>query len=317
MTALNQAAYETVMELEENQADYRVGSRTIAGATVFDLGIEHPGGLVAGEMLADVCMGAAADIFVSAEPGAIGTELMVKVATDNPVEACLGCQYAGWPLAAGDFFAMTSGPIRLLRGREPVLEQLGLTERGSIAVAVMEADSYPTEEAIAKIVDECSIEPELLNILIAPTTSIAGNIQVVARSIETAMHKLHELGFDVRQVLSGTGAAPLPPPAKKSIDGIGRTNDAILYGGSVTLFVDVDQDVIDELGAKVPSNASSDFGKPFGEIFKSYDYDFYKVDPHLFSPARITFVNLRSGVSRSFGKLMPDVLKASFGCSDS
>ncbi|WP_417729820.1 methenyltetrahydromethanopterin cyclohydrolase [Rosistilla oblonga] len=314
MTQFNQAAFQTANDLEENLAEYRVGSTTIGGATLFDLGIEHRGGLVAGEMLADVCLGAAADVFAAAEPGAIGTGVVVKVATDNPVGACLACQYAGWPLSVGDYSAMVSGPIRLLRGKEQLLEKLGLSESGAIGVAVLEADTYPTEAAVLKIAEECSIEPELLTILIAPTTSIAGNIQVVARSVETAMHKLHEVGFDVNDVLSATGSAPLPPPALKSIDGIGRTNDAILYGGSVTLFVDADQAVIDEIGPKVPSNSSSDYGKTFGEIFASYEFDFFKVDPHLFSPAVVTFVNLRSGISRTFGQLRLDILEASFGC---
>lgn len=314
MTQFNQAAFQTANDLEENQAEYRVGSRTIGGATVFDLGIEHRGGLVAGEMLADICLGAAADVFAAAEPSAIGTGVVVKVATDNPVGACLACQYAGWPLSVGDYQAMVSGPIRLLRGKEPLLERLGLREKSSIGVAVLEADTFPTEAAVLQMAQECSTEPELLTLLIAPTTSIAGNIQVVARSVETALHKLHELGFDVDAVVSATGSAPLPPPAMKSIDGIGRTNDAILYGGSVTLFVDVEQSVVDAIGPQVPSSASRDYGKTFGEIFKSYDYDFFKVDPHLFSPAMITMVNLRSGISRTFGQLRPDILAASFGC---
>ena len=62
-------------------------------------------------------------------------------------------------------------------------------------------------------------------------------MQVVARSVETALHKLHEIGYDLHNVVSGFGAAPLPPVAADDLVGIGRTNDAILYGGEVTLWV--------------------------------------------------------------------------------
>ena len=34
---------------------------------------------------------------------------------------------AGWPVQCEDFFAMGSGPMRMLRGREPMLEELALS----------------------------------------------------------------------------------------------------------------------------------------------------------------------------------------------
>ena len=97
------------------------------------------------------------------------------------------------------------------------------------------------------------------------------------------------------------------------IGGIGRTNDAILYGGRVTLWVDCEQDAVDAVAESVPSIASRDYGRPFAKIFKDYDYDFYKVDPHLFSPAVVQIINRRSGLARRFGQLQTEVLRASFG----
>jgi methenyltetrahydromethanopterin cyclohydrolase len=95
---------------------------------------------------------------------------------------------------------------------------------------------------------------------------------------------------------------------------IGRTNDAILYGGMVKLEVDCDDDVIQQLGPKTPSCASPDYGRPFGEIFTRYDSDFYRIDPLLFSPAQIVFENARTGSSKhEFGTPAPDVLSESFG----
>jgi len=144
-------------------------------------------------------------------------------------------------------------------------------------------------------------------------TSLAGVVQVVARSVETAMHKLHEVGMPADSIRSGWGVAPLPPPATDAIGGIGRTNDAILYAAQVTLWSEADQTDIDRLGPRVPSDSSADHGRPFAEIFKDYEYDFYKVDPGLFSPARVEFVNLRSGLTRAFGRPDADVLRRSLG----
>jgi methenyltetrahydromethanopterin cyclohydrolase len=144
---------------------------------------------------------------------------------------------------------------------------------------------------------------------------MAGNLQVVARSIETAMHKLHELGFDVNRVRSGYGTAPLPPVAKNDLEGIGRTNDAILYGARVTLWVMGDDESIAEIAQRVPSSASASYGKPFIEIFEAAGRDFYKIDPLLFSPAQVVFQNLETGRVHIAGKVNEPVLRASFGIS--
>jgi methenyltetrahydromethanopterin cyclohydrolase len=135
---------------------------------------------------------------------------------------------------------------------------------------------------------------------------------VVARSVETALHKLHELHFDLTQVVSGFGTAPLPPVAAEEMEAIGRTNDAILYGGRVSLWVRTDDAQLAEIGPKVPSSSSPDHGETFGEIFRRYECDFYKIDAALFSPATIVFHNLSSGKSHVFGQLAPDVMRRSF-----
>ncbi len=151
-----------------------------------------------------------------------------------------------------------------------------------------------------------------MTLLVAPTASVAGGLQVVARSVETALHKLHELKFDVRRVVSAFGTAPLPPVAKNDLAAIGRTNDAILYGARVVLYVTGDDDTLRDIGPRVPSSSSADHGEPFANIFARYDYDFYKVDPHLFSPAEIVFQNVESGRAFAFGKVEPGVLSRSF-----
>src|SRR5204863_6387065 len=139
-------------------------------------------------------------------------------------------------------------------------------------------------------------------LLVAPASSLAGSLQVVARSLETALHKLDELKFNLQQVVSGMGSAPLPPIAADDLQAIGRTNDAILYGGRVVLWVRADDAQLAEVGPKVPSSASSDHGEPFAAIFERYGHDFYKIDPMLFSPAEVVIHNLQSGRTHRFGR---------------
>ena len=222
----------------------------------------------------------------------------VNVATDFPVLACMASQYAGWPLAEGDYFAMCSGPARSLRGREDVLKELDVIHQSDVAVGVLETSTVPTEEAIAKFASDCSVSESNVTLCVARTASLPGTIQVVARSVETAMHKLHELGFDLLSVKSGNGSAPLPPIAGDDLTALGWTNDAILYGGCVNLSVDTDDEAITSILDRVPSSSSSDFGTPFLDIFNSYDKDFYKIDKLLFSPAKVVINNLRSGNSK-------------------
>jgi methenyltetrahydromethanopterin cyclohydrolase len=156
------------------------------------------------------------------------------------------------------------------------------------------------------------VQADGLTLLVAPTSSQAGTLQIVARSIETALHKLHELKFDLHRVESGWGTAPLPPVAADFLSAIGRTNDAILYGGHAQLYVRGDDESLQQIGPQIPSGASPSHGRPFKEIFAAAGNDFYKIDRALFSPAIVTLVNLDTGHTFRFGKLEPAVIEASF-----
>jgi len=90
---------------------------------------------------------------------------------------------------------------------------------------------------------------------------------------------------------------------------MGRTNDALCYGGIASYVVDVENDEeLMEIGSKVPSSTSRDYGKPFYETFKAAGFDFYKIDPNLFAPAVIYLNNKKSGRTYRFGKINDEVL---------
>jgi methenyltetrahydromethanopterin cyclohydrolase len=290
----------------------RIAESRAAGARLLDCGVAAPGGLNAGAGLARVCLAGLGDVTLTPGDAEGLNRPTVRVATDHPVLACMASQYAGWQVAVGKYFAMGSGPMRAAYGKEELFDHIPGRERPAAAVGVLETRKLPTDEVTTFLAEKLGLAPQDLTLLAAPASSTAGTVQVVARSLETALHKLYELKFDLTQVISGFGTAPLPPVAADEIKAIGRTNDAILYGGRVTVWVRCDDEQIAAVGPKVPSSSSSDHGAPFAEIFERYHRDFYKVDPMLFSPAVITFNNLRTGRSQTFGRAEPEVLRRSF-----
>ena len=285
---------------------------TAGGTRIIDCGVKAIGGLEAGRQLAEICLADCGRVSVDAGSGAVGG-LIVSVQTDQPVLACLASQYAGWQITGEKFFAMGSGPMRAAALREPLFRDIGVSDRASRVVGVLETSKLPPDAVCEQIAEQCGVQPANLTLLAARTASIAGSVQIVARTVETALHKLHALGYDVNKIVSGYGSAPLPPIAADDLTAIGRTNDAVLYGGQVTLWLrDGDADVA-QIGPRIPSSASPDFGEPFADIFERFGRDFYKIDPLLFSPAAITIVNLETGKAHGFGELRPDVLLRSFG----
>ena len=165
---------------------------------------------------------------------------------------------------------------------------------------------------IETISSACKVNPKNLTIILTPTRSLAGNTQVVARVLEVSLHKAHTIGFPLHQIVDGLAQAPLPPPAPDFITAMGRTNDAILFGGSVQLWVEATDDEAETFAKKLPSDTSKDYGKPFAEIFGHYG-DFFKIDPLLFSPAQVTVNNLTTGNSFTAGRINAELLNRSFG----
>jgi methenyltetrahydromethanopterin cyclohydrolase len=232
------------------------------------------------------------------------------------VLACLGSQYAGWSLTHGEgkgaFHSLGSGPARALACKEPLFDELGYRDAFDSACLVLEVDRRPPPEIIAKVARDCGLAAERLTVILTPTRSLAGVVQIVARVLEVALHKVHALKFPLASIVDGIGSAPVPPPSRDFVTAMGRTNDAILFGGRVQLYVDTSDDEAAELARNLPSSASKQFGKPFAQIFSECGYDFYKIDPLLFAPAEVVVSNMRSGASFRAGRVVPELVTASF-----
>lgn len=310
---LNARAQAVADAMADRAVELGVTRHTIGGATVLDAGVLATGSLGAGIEMARMAMADLASVsWSSMSLGELALP-SVMVEVRQPVAACMASQYAGWQVSVDQFFAMGSGPMRAVYGKESIFDHIGHRELGSeIAVGLLETSKLPSAAVITDIADKCGVAPDKLTLVVARTASLAGGVQVVARSVETALHKLHTLGFDLSRVVAGFGEAPLPPVAKNDLAAIGRTNDAVLYGGRVTLMVRGDDESLEKVCSELPASASKDYGRPFGEIFASYHHDFYKIDPLLFSPAMVCLQNMDSGKTYFAGKMDQDVLVRSF-----
>jgi methenyltetrahydromethanopterin cyclohydrolase len=310
---LNARAWAIADRLAAPDAMQRIAVRMLGnGARVIDAGIAVPGGLGAGLALAEICMGGLGRVTYA--PVTIGgkTWAGIQVWTDHPAVSCMASQYAGWVIQVDKYFAMGSGPLRAhARVEKELFAKLGYGERAARGVLVLETRNPPDEAVAAWVAHKAGLEPSQLTLVAAPTASIAGSVQIVARLLETGLHKMDALGFDVNKIASGIGTAPLPAVGKNDLQAIGRTNDCILYGGQARYTVDADDAELADLVPNIPASASKDYGVPFAEIFRRYDGDFYKIDALLFSPAEVWLTSARSGTTYHAGRVNPEVLRAS------
>jgi methenyltetrahydromethanopterin cyclohydrolase len=307
-----------VAALVEDADRLRLGVQRLEnGCLLVDAGIAAPGGLEAGRRIAEICLGGLGRVDLTAGGQVAHWPVSVQVHTSDPVLGCLASQYAGWSLSYGEgkgaFRALGSGPGRALAVKEPLFEELGYRDRFDRTCLVLEVDKVPPLPLVEKIARDCGVTPGGLTLILTPTRSLAGTVQIVARVLEVAMHKAHALGFDLAAIRDGMGCAPLPPPAPDFMTAMGRTNDAILFAGQVQLYVSGEDGVAADLARRLPSSASRDYGRPFAEVFEAYNYDFFQIDPMLFSPARVVVSALDSGRSYGAGQFDLGLLEASFG----
>ena len=315
--SVNAGAAALVEALKADAAALRIAvARGALGETLIDAGSRTLGSIAAGLKIAEICMGGLG--VVELVPGGATPRWpwTIVARSSDPVTACLASQYAGWKLAHGEgkdaFLALASGPARALARKEPIFQDLSYRDSAATATLVMESSRPPPSPVVDKVARDCNVAPERLTIIYAPTQSLAGATQIVARALEVALHKAHQLKFPIERIVDGMGVAPLAPPHPSAVTAMGRTNDAIVYGGRVHLYVTGAANDAHALANELPSEGSRDYGRPFAEIFKRAKGDFYAIDPLLFSPAEVVVMALETGETFRKGHVDVSLLDASF-----
>ena len=315
--SVNQLAWKLAEKLLNNQAFYGVhASKTSAGATVIDAGVNVPGGFQAGKILTELCMGGAGKAQLGFKAYGDLTLPSITVSSDHPVVAALGSQFAGWRIKEPDgSIAIGSGPARALALKpKNVYEEIGYKDASDKAVLTLESNSLPSDALIEKVTGACNISAENLIAVVAPTASVAGLTQVAGRVVEVGIHKLRTLGLSPKLIRYAIGYAPIPPRCGEFEVAMARTNDAILYGGTVYLVVEHDDEAaLQKIAEQAPSSTSKDYGKPFLQIFREADRDFYKIDHNLFAPAVLMVNNAKTGRIFKAGEINPKVLAGALG----
>ena len=323
--SLNSSALNLVEMFCREAEKYAVSvEKTESGATLIDAGIEAEGGFLAGEMIIKICLGGYGKAKIL--PMQYGDIVLpsVYVQTDYPALSTLASQFAGWQIKTTGFSAIGSGPARALALKPKNLyEKLGYKDEADTAILVLETDKRPPEEAIHQIAESCRVSTENLFLIVFSTASLAGSTQVTGRIVETGLHKLERLGLDPLAVKHAWGYAPIIPLHPRSGEAMGRTNDAILYGGTANYIVSHDDDEkLEEIVKQAPSTSSKmmreakELAKKnprFLEIFKEAGFDFYKIDPNIFAPAIVSINNLKTGKTFRAGNLDIPVMKESLG----
>jgi methenyltetrahydromethanopterin cyclohydrolase len=216
----------------------------------------------------------------------------------------------------GDFFALGSGPARALALKPAeTYEEIGYKDDADIAILTLEADQLPGTDVTEAIAADSSVSPENVYVLVAPTSSLVGSIQISGRVVENGTYKMLEfLKFDVNKVKHAAGIAPIAPVDPDGLKAMGKTNDAVLFGGRTYYYVESEEgDDIKSIAEQLPSSASDGYGKPFFDVFKEAEFDFYKIDKGMFAPAEVVINDLRTGEIFKAGSVNNELLMKSFG----
>jgi methenyltetrahydromethanopterin cyclohydrolase len=296
MRSLNERAWERLEAAIAEQDRLNISQKKMeCGARLVDAGVNAPGGLEVGLVMAEVGMAGLGEARVEMAPllGALWPWVVAR--SDHPLEACFLSQAAHWPVQVGGFRAMGSGPACLLNRELAPGRAFDFEERCDHAVLVLETRQLPDEAACLSLAAACGVEAEHLALFVAPTSSLAGSAQIAARSLETGLHKLHHLGFDLHRVVSGMGRCPIATPTGNDLISLGKTNDMVIFASSIWLAIKgaTDQE-LSILVETLPSATSPNYGEPFLQTLKKAG-GFYNTDPGLFAPAEATLFNVDSG----------------------
>ncbi|TKX75558.1 methenyltetrahydromethanopterin cyclohydrolase [Halorubrum sp. GN11_10-6_MGM] len=310
MESINRTAIELVDEALDFAGELDVvGYELDNGATVVDFGVDAAGGVEAGLLLAEIQTAGLANLRTRMGELAGAPRQYVELSTDHPAVALLCSQKAGWEVTTeSGFEGLGSGPARALVGRETEFERVGYYDSAEFATLAIESTALPDEEVAEQVAELAEVDAEGVFLPTFATGSTAGSVTTAARAAELAVFRLLEVGYEPTDVLHASGSAPIAPPTRDETEAMGRTNDALAYGGEVHLQVARDDDRFDE----IVSTAGEEYGTPFVEVFEDADWDFYDVPESVFAPAQVT-VDVVDGPVYTVGETNEELLAESFG----
>ena len=309
MDSLNRMATELVDEAIDFADELTIGVERLEGdAAVLDFGVEVPGAIEAGMLLAEIQTAGLASVQQRIDSVAGAPLTHVELSTDHPALALLCSAKAGWELSVDGFEGLGSGPARSLVAEEEIFQRLGYRDSAEFAVLAVESDALPTAEVAEHVADRAGVSASAVFLPTFATASVTGSVVAASRAAELASFRLAELGYDPAAILSAGGVAPVAPVADGEEAAMARTTDALAYGSEVHLVVEDEFDRFDE----IVSTANEEYGQPLETVFDDVEWDFAELPVELFGPAQVT-VDVMGGDTHVVGETNEAVLAESFG----
>ena len=195
--SVNKMAWQIAQKLIDNPEFYGVNvSKSTAGATIIDAGVNAAGGFHAGKKLTEICMGGAGKAQIGFKTYGNITFPSITISMDHPAIAALGSQFAGWRIKDGDQIAIGSGPVRAL-ALEPkdVFEEIGYKDQSDKAVLTLESNTLPTDALIEKVTTRQQHYSCKLDCCSRTDCKHRWFNSGAGRIVEVGIHKLRTLGL--------------------------------------------------------------------------------------------------------------------------
>ena len=199
MPTLNERAHELCNAMVADADRLGIAVSTLdCGTRIIDCGVKAAGSIEAGRRLAEVCLaglgGRSKSTPIAMQPDGRARRLTGDDRTSPWRPAWRRSMPAGKSKARSSsrWALARCGPLRAAKSCSTTS---ATANKPDVCVGVLETSKLPPDGVCIDIAEKCGITPEQLTLLVARTASPAGTVQIVARSVETALHKLHVLGL--------------------------------------------------------------------------------------------------------------------------
>jgi methenyltetrahydromethanopterin cyclohydrolase len=300
--SVNKLGYEIVKEMIRDCDRLNIAVNELKnGTTVLDCGVNAPGGYKAGEYASKLRMGGLAEVQITNVTYGDTSLPTAVVYTDFPSMIGL-CTYVWYGIVPqpfdtkAEFSAWISGPGRVLaRAPQKVFDKIDYEDNSDVAVLVVQSRKLPDEKVANYLAEKCKVSPKNLYLVVTPTESVAGSVQVVAVSgLEDTFWRLTEFfGIPYARIKHALGSTPIPPihPRVYEVPCI-TSDDAIRYGGIVHYWIESVEG--EDLEAIVKSMVIENYPVNYGKSY--YQIGGHPPDLHTFAKEGRGFVVGEAGI---------------------
>jgi methenyltetrahydromethanopterin cyclohydrolase len=329
--SVNNLAFRIVKDMIERCGELNIEVNELKnGTTIVDCGINAVGGFEAGILATKVACGGLLEACITETSYGGLTLPTLFMRTDNPALSIAVCQ-SNWfglfpslfAMKKTEYSALSLGPAKAL-AQEPkeVFDKVDYKDKSDVGVLVLQADNFPDEKVSEYIASKCKISPENLYLVMAPTASVAGSVQVSAHVLEDSLWRLTDyLDYEYSKVKYITGSSPISPVYPEIWRRPGITpDDMIRNAGRIHFYVySSEGDDLQKIADEMIIEKTQAFGKPFFEILnsgifsKGLDKKTLGREGWTYVIAEAMVTDLRTGKVFKAGKIHADLIRKFMG----